>query len=145
MPNYVTDPNNNTLNNPGLLSSSRFLSPIYNNAHESSIDESITNEHMQLSNGLNDDGLNQTSTLLNNHQNSLSPLETASNCQLSYLDQLNQSTNLNESIKLEQKSIDELTPMNKLSPINDQQTTKIKLEHNESGNIEPIDYFHQNV
>lgn len=141
MQNYAPDNNNNT----ALLPASRFLSPIYN-AHESSIDETITNEHLQL-NGLSEEtGLNQTAnSLLNNshHPSSVSPLDCQQS-QISYLEHLN-STNLNDQTKLD-KSVDEYRVLSpKLSSLSDQ-PAKVKLEHNESINLEQqLEYFHQNV
>ena len=125
MQNYVPDNNNNTLNT--LLPTSRFLSPIYNNAHESSIDDTITNEHLQLTaNGLNEDNLtSQTATLLNNSHQS-SPLDTNCHQQLNYVDHLNE-------VKLEKPIIDELLINNKISSLNDnQQANKVKLEPHDS-------------
>lgn len=144
--NYVPDNNNNTLNNVGntLLPTSRFLSPITYNAHESSMDESITTEHLHLANNLtNEDNLNQTNSLLNNshHQSSVSPLDTT-NCQqqMNYVDHLN-------DVKLENKQpiIDDLSSINsnKLnhSLTDNSQSAKIKLEPYNDSAIEHSDYY----
>lgn len=138
MPNYVADNNNNTLNNASLLTHSRFLSPIYNNAHETSIDEgaAIQGDHMQLSSGLSreEGSLTAVNSLLTSHPASVSPLD---NCQapMSYVDHLSE-------VKLEKPTIDDLSN-SKLSHPLTEQTVKVKMEaHNETPGMEQsIDYL----
>ena len=134
MPNYVADNNNNTLNNTSLLTHSRFLSPIYNNAHES-IDESVAGEHMQLGNGLSrEDGLTTANSLLTNSHHPSSPLDNCPAPPMSYVEHLNE-------VKLEKPSIDDLSGSKHSHPLAEQ-TAKVKMESHCEPTIEQsIDYL----
>lgn len=127
MQNYPPDNNNN---NSPILQSSRFLSPIYNNAHDTSLpEESIASEHIQLSNGLNNEEntLNIPNSIQINSQQS-SPLDST-NCQQAHL---NYVDHLNENVKLEKQVTDDQSMNSKLNLNENQQNSKIKIEHLDS-------------